>query len=363
MISWSIFCLMACTNPNNSDTAHLIGDVVVATVSMDYSTGVLASADLEDEIIYDEIATISGDPILRNTGDWIWQINRYQYDTLRKYAPSNLHMPIQEISLAPQTGSANPHDIVTCQNQAFVTQYELDELLVLDIDTLAVVDHVSLSEWSDADGIPEASSMVQIDQSIFIALQRLNRSNQFRSEGSIVLQIDCATHEAINVWNIGHNIQLLSWNIENSIIPVLISESDSSNTPDNEDSPSETASGTVYALEETSWQVLWQSDQKITNASIFEKQLLLSHLSEDLSQYQLSCIDLLEQTSQQSTPWVEYLPEIHIQNPQKAWVAAHWGWSDISNAQIGLHQIDLQTCAVDKHLNFALAPVSFAFIE
>ena len=44
-------------------------------------------------------------------GGWLWQLNRYQYDTLRKYDPENLQVPVAEVSLASDVGSSNPHDV------------------------------------------------------------------------------------------------------------------------------------------------------------------------------------------------------------------------------------------------------------
>ena len=96
------FWLLACTNNKPIDTT--ITEIenpsfVLAMVALDYSVGSLAQFDLETQTLTEDIASISGDPIVVYDDGYIWQLNRYRYDTLRKYTPDNLGVPIGEISL------------------------------------------------------------------------------------------------------------------------------------------------------------------------------------------------------------------------------------------------------------------------
>ena len=94
--------LLACTDSKTSDTSpvDVLGNngLIMATVAMDYSVGALATFDTETSTLTENISSISGDPALVLDRGWLWQLNRYQYDTLRKYDPSNLQVPVAEIS-------------------------------------------------------------------------------------------------------------------------------------------------------------------------------------------------------------------------------------------------------------------------
>ena len=131
--------LFACTDTKTTDTSPVneLGSngIIMATVAMDYSVGALATFDTETSTLTENISSISGDPALVMDGGWLWQLNRYQYDTLRKYDPSNLQVPVAEISLAPDVGSSNPHDVAVCGDALYVSLYGSDSLPILDLDS------------------------------------------------------------------------------------------------------------------------------------------------------------------------------------------------------------------------------------
>ena len=59
-----------------------------------------------------------------------------------------------------------------------------------------------------------------------------------------------------------------------------------------------------------------------------------------------------------SDPWSEYITDLLIEDSTIGWVGAHWGWSDPSNSNPGLYQIDLDTCSVSEFWAMGLAPFS-----
>ena len=150
-----VLLFVACSSDKvQNDIPKSLGyDVVQATVSMDYAIGALATIDTTSNIVRDHVSSISGDPVLDFDGTYLWQLNRYRYDTLRKYDPANLSVPITEVSLMFGTeDSSNPQAVVRCADHLFVSQHDRSELLVLDIETLEKVGSVSLDAFVDDDG-------------------------------------------------------------------------------------------------------------------------------------------------------------------------------------------------------------------
>ena len=185
-------------------------DVVQATVSMDYAVGALATIDKTSNVVHEQVASISGDPALDFDGMFLWQLNRYRYDTLRKYDPADLSVPISEVSLRFGTEeSSNPQAAVRCGEKLFVSQHDQSALLVLDIDTLEKIGTVPLDEFVDADGSPEAATMVKKDSnSLYLGLQRLDRNQNWNSVGSVIAEVDCISQEVVSQHDFGADIRL-----------------------------------------------------------------------------------------------------------------------------------------------------------
>ncbi len=335
--------LLACTSPKFQDTSHPnTANLIMTTVAMDYSVGALASFDTDSDTLTENISSVSGDPVVVSDGGWIWQLNRYQYDTIRKYDPSNLQVPLAEVSLAPDVGSSNPHDVAICGTSLVVSLYGQDYLALLDPNTLALTGQIDIGSFADDDGIPEASSMVRVEDSLLVGLQRLNRSAGFTPETSTILVIDCNTHTVTDSVFTGQNIHLFEWG--DTVAYVTESTTDTSST--------------VYVFEDEAWQAVHTSPERISSIDYGDNTLFYSTLSADQLSYQLHCLDLESDTLQSSTVISEYITDLVIEDASTGWVGAHWGWSDVSSAEPGLYRLDLDTCSVMTHWDMALAPFS-----
>ena len=338
-----ILSLFACTSTKQTDTditpAH---GLVMATVAMDYSVGALATFDAETETLTENIASISGDPALVLDGGWLWQINRYQYDTLRKYHPQNLQVPWFEVSLAPEVGSSNPHDVAMCADKLFVSLYGSESMPILDTDRLNEITRLNLSGWADDDGIPEASSLVVVGDKLYVGLQRLDRNAGFSPNTSKVLQIDC-TDESVDLsWEIGVNIELIEWNDTVALITQA----------------SEEESAGVFTLDGIQWTRVWTSDSAMSSASFKDGRLFYSSLNDSQTEYVLHCVEVTSQTERISEGWSEYITDALIEDNSTGWMSAHWGWSDIANSHPGLYRMDLESCTVSGYWPMSLAPFS-----
>lgn len=338
--------LLACTDTKTTDTAPVTelgsNGIIMATVAMDYSVGALATFDLDSQTITENIASVSGDPVIIMDGGWLWQLNRYQYDTLRKYDPENLQVPVAEVSLASDVGSSNPHDVALCSDQLFVSLYGENRIPILDQTSLEQINDIDISEWADADGTAEASSMVVVDDQLYVGLQRLDRNNGFEPGTSVTLQIDCPSQSVVNSWELGSNIELIEWN---DGVAMVTQSTDS-------------IEAGVLALDSINWNRVWTSNGSISSIEYKDNRLFYSSLNASQTEYVLHCVDMTSGTQSTSDAWSEYITDLLIEYSTTGWVGAHWGWSDVANSQPGLYRVDLDTCRVEEFWAMELAPFS-----
>ena len=67
--------LLACTDTKTTDTAPATelgsNGIIMAMVAMDYSVGALATFDLDSQTLTENIASVSGDPVIIMDGGWL----------------------------------------------------------------------------------------------------------------------------------------------------------------------------------------------------------------------------------------------------------------------------------------------------
>ena len=329
------------------------GTAVIATVAPDYSVGALATVDLESYEAQEELAAVSGDPALALEGGYLWQLNRYMHDTVRKYDPSDISIPLAEVSVAPDSGSSNPHDIALCGDTVLVSQYELPELLLLDLDGLAVTGRIDLSQFAE-DGNPEASTLVKHDGSVFVGMQNLDRDGPaWVGTGGAIAEIGCDSLAVERSWDFGNNLRLYPWEEGEGIL--VATESFGS------------LLGGVYRMdtEEGSFELLAGATAgKVSSVAAMGSSLMSIEAAEDLSGYQISCHDLAGGDSITHGIQGEYLVGAAADSSGRAWILSNFGWVDPLSF-VGLYVYDMETCSeVDASpIPFGLGPYSIAIIE
>jgi hypothetical protein len=178
---------------------------LVATT--DFTVGALATIDLDDWTVVDEITATTGDPVVQVHDGLVYQINRFQHDSVRVYDPPDFSTPLLEFS----TGAgSNPQWVVPCAGALFVTRYESDSIGVFDPGTGLPLDEVDLSAFADADGLPEASSMIRLGDHLYAGLQRMDRDAGWQPdpEGGRVVEIDCVDRQVSRWWDTGANVMV-----------------------------------------------------------------------------------------------------------------------------------------------------------
>ena len=53
--------------------------------------------------------------------------------------------------------------------------------------------------------------MVVNNDSLYVALQRLDRNAGFVPQTSITLEIECSSQSVVNAWEMGSNIEIFTW--------------------------------------------------------------------------------------------------------------------------------------------------------
>jgi hypothetical protein len=119
------------------------------------------------------LASVHSDAVAREHGGLIYVVNRLYQDNVQVLDPAQGFATVRQFSVGP---GSNPQDIVfTSPTRAYVSRYEETTLLEVDPTTGGVTDTIDLSEFADADGIPEMGQMAIWRDFLFVTIQRLDR--------------------------------------------------------------------------------------------------------------------------------------------------------------------------------------------
>ena len=348
MLSFLFFACQPDTIKTSSPIILESETAIFTSVSMDYSIGSLSSITTDSLEINEDISSVSGDPAIRYEDGYIWQLNRYQYDTIRKYDPQNLTLPLLEVSVAPETGSSNPHDVAVCESKLFVSLYEQSQILILDPETLDEIGSVDISEYADEDSKTEASSLLVLQNKIYLALQGLNRNDGYSDRGGTILEVNCDQPQVSRSWDFGANLIISDWTEEYFLVS---------------SHQWETAPAGLYSFhpETETFENILELDGKISSVSASENSIALLSSSSVSSSYSVHCFNGEEWNSK--TDFLEYLSDIKINRNSEIWAAAHWGWLDPNQAKSGIYRFDNQCQNLDPNIiELNLAPNSLVFV-
>jgi hypothetical protein len=331
---------MACTDSgNDTGTRTVATDPLAPTVVMttsDYQVGALAVADLDSDQVHDTLTTVHSDASVVVDEGWVLQLNRLGMDSARVYEPGQWGAPLVEFSTGD---SSNPQDARICQDALFVSLYGKDYLGVFDPDTGESMAQIDLSEWSDGDGLPEAWSVVELDGSILVALQRLE--DWVAQDGAIV-QIDCESRTISQSWTVGPNPTL--HDIPGSTDRVLL------------------RTGTWWESD-GAIQILEPGSGTLEEPLVSEAELgfdiwtvgatpngRLIYSSYDYAGdggQSLHCMDLEGGESLSTESWPNYLNSMAVVSDDRVLVSMHDPWSG-EDAPTGVLSIDPQSCEANE---------------
>lgn len=338
------------TDSGDTEVSGLHDFAVITTVASDYSTGSIATVDVATWAITDELFVTSSDPGVVAEDGWVFQINRYGFDSVRKYSAGDWAAPLWEQSMGD---FSNPHDVEICNGDLFVSLYGANHMAVVDMDTGASKGQVDLSAFADSDGVsPESSDIVEVDGKLYVALQQMDTTQTYwASEGGKVAEIDCATMAVTQSWDVGGNTNLMSWPDSGKVLAGA------------EAFGSDTAG--LYVIDTvagTKTQLVESTDMNIVDVAAVDDKAIVVAVKADYSAYALSCLDLTTGEMSLIEETASYLTSITANNRGQAYVTAGLSWID-PDAPAGLMVYDIASCTAlsTESMNFSMYPTNVAF--
>ena len=196
-----VFILIACVSSSCNDIERppllpylvsVAGSAGIGIVTSDLSgAGNFVTMSLEGVPRIGQ-RSIHSDAVVHYEDGRVYIVNRLGRDNIQILNPDAFFATEREFSVG---SGANPHGFEKINDgKAFVTLYEQSDLLIVNPATGAETGRVSLAAYADADGIPEMSGMVQYGDSLYVAIQRLDRNDTTRifppTAYSSLIQID-----------------------------------------------------------------------------------------------------------------------------------------------------------------------------
>ena len=363
--------LMGCPKPTvdsgdsgrvDTDTGTTVdGQTTAVVVTSDYAVYALATAELDDGSIHDEITALTGSSTVRALDDgWIYVINSFGYDTIQAYEPGEWSAPRLEWSVGD--GTANPHDVEVCGDEVFVSLYGRDYIAVYDAESGTLTGTVDMTAFDDGDGIPEVDALVKLsgrEGYLYAAAQQLDEEDGWVSSGGAVAEIDCAARSVTDAWDVGSNPKIYAHPTDEASLVVLTGVYYS---PDGGISVLDTAKGTqseVHISEEETG-----VDINTLAFSASGAALAIGSSIEDYgATYSVSCFDLETWAWSEQSTTSSFLMDAVANDRGEAWILARTSWADAESVG-GIWMYDVETCTErvsDERLTFSLDPYSVAF--
>ena len=341
------------TQDDTGDSA--IGDtqVVVSTISDNFSFGAIATVDMATLEVQDSLAATSGDTVVVTTGQRVVVLNRLNTDTVRIYEPNSWTAPTLEFALPDLS---NPQDALVCDDRLWVTQHNRDRVTAHNLSDGLVVGAISLDAWTGTDGFAEASSMLPTDDGMLIALQQFDQLDGWAPEGGTILRAPCDGGSTQTLYEPGPS-------------PTLIDHP----TPGRFGVKTGTygpLDGAVYLVDDQglSMETLITESAlgvDITAAAMTDSHLIYITMDSDWA-YAVHCQSLETGGTATGLTTSSFLSDIRLDDRGRAWISARGGWADGAPDPSGLFVYDPESCtsllSSDEPIQTTLNPYSIDFL-
>jgi hypothetical protein len=146
----------------------------VTAITTDWGTGGVSLLDPEAFTVRADVAPACPDAVGRVYDGLLYVVNRAGCDNIEVIDPATGAV-LRQFSVGIGT---NPQDIaVISPERAYVSRYETNDLLEVDLITGARVDSISLASFADSDGLCEMHRLHLRGRLLFVELQRMVRHN------------------------------------------------------------------------------------------------------------------------------------------------------------------------------------------
>jgi hypothetical protein len=162
-------------------------------ITGDFETGSFAVLPTQDpaEVVAD-LGPVHGDAVARGYQGQVYVINRFGADNIQKIDPALGWTTTFQCSVG---NGSNPHDIAFASpTKAYVTRYEETSIAIVNPSVGADcegfrIGEIDLTQFADADGIPEMDQMALVGDRLFVSLQLLDRNRFFEPTGESILAV------------------------------------------------------------------------------------------------------------------------------------------------------------------------------
>lgn len=197
------------------------GDRVVAITS-DWQTGGLSLLDPQAGTVRPDVVPACPDAVVRVHGGLLYVVNRAGCDNIEVVDPATGAV-LRELSVG---NGSNPQDIaVISPGRAYVSRYETNELIEIDLNTGARLDSISLAAFADADGLCEMHRMHLIGDRLFVELQRMVRHSWpdpwVPEPPSLLAVIDLRTRQLVDADPVLPGVQAIALAGTNPVAPIV----------------------------------------------------------------------------------------------------------------------------------------------
>jgi len=159
----------------------------LAVTTTNFQTGALALFDVENRLAQLNFSPIFSDAIVKSFSESsdIFVLNRLGADNIQRI-DRKTGQTVQQFSLGV---GVNPQDMVVVGENAYVSCLQIPELLKVNLTTGAIIKRISLGQFSDSDGTPEAARMILKGNELWVQLQKLSQKNSFVPAGTALIVI------------------------------------------------------------------------------------------------------------------------------------------------------------------------------
>ncbi len=172
-------------------------DALVSTLDGLFSSGTLATIDLDTHAATANVAAATTDTWLGFGEGVALTLDAYGFDTITAYAHPDYASPLWSANL-PSGG--NPRAAAVVDGTLYVVLYGLPLIKKFDVQTGTPAGQIALASYADADGNTECATASQVDGMLYVACQRLDATWQPSVDGGILLKIDPATDQVVGSW-------------------------------------------------------------------------------------------------------------------------------------------------------------------
>jgi len=164
-----------------------VGAGTLFVLTTDFETGAFSIIDLETRSAAIHVGLTHSDAVARVRGSRVYVVNRLGQDNVTALDAAAGFRTLWQRSTEP---GSNPQDIAFASDEkAYVPRLERPGVLVLDPRDGRPLGEVDLSALADADGVPEASWAVALEDRVVVAVGRLDRNDAYAPTGPGALAV------------------------------------------------------------------------------------------------------------------------------------------------------------------------------